>query len=611
MPAFASYKIADHVTVDIKLSDRAEVLGLDLDHRIRPHDRLCLVGGGRDRGPVFWRLGALAGLEALAQRKQQMTKIFDMPLYPYVRHADQDQDQDMPARHPIVIIGAGPVGLAAAIDLAQRGVPVLVLDDNDRVSYGSRAISFAKRTLEILDRLGCGCATEMGISWNAGRVFFGEDEIYGFHLLEDDDHKHPAFLNLPQYHLEHILLQRAQELMAQGAPLQLRGRNRVETIGTHDDHVHLSIATPEGDYEIQADWLIACDGANSPTRRMMGLDFVGRVFEDHFLIADVIMDADFPTERLFWFDPPFNKGKSALLHRQPDNVWRIDLQLGLDIDREAEKQPERVTSRLKAMLGADLDFSLEWVSIYTFQCRRMEKFRHGRVIFAGDSAHQVSPFGARGANSGIQDADNLAWKLAAVVQGHGPEALLDSYEFERVYAADENILASTRATEFITPKSDTSRLFRDAVLTLAAHHDFARPLVNSGRLSVPNAYDDSWLTSPDADGLPYATRPGAPMPDAPIPEGWLLDQTSSAFCLLWVNGGAPPPLPDTPVPVHVLHIDPVQAPVLAARYLGDAPRAAYLLRPDQYIAARWRAPETKPLTAALARALSRMEMVNA
>jgi len=362
--------------------------------------------------------------------------------------------------------------------------------------------------------------------------------------------------------------------------------------------------------ELHADWLIAC-GANSPTRRMMGLDFVGRVFEDNFLIADVVMQADFPTERWFWFDPPFNRGQSALLHRQPDNVWRIDLQLGWDIDRETEKRPERVIPRLKAMLGPDVEFGLEWVSIYTFQCRRMEKFRHGRVIFAGDSAHQVSPFGARGANSGIQDADNLAWKLAAVVQGQAPESLLDSYDFERVYAADENILHSTRATEFITPKSDTSRLFRDAVLALAGRHEFARPLVNSGRLSMPSAYDDSWLTSPDTEDLPDATRPGAPMPDAPLPDGWLLDQTGGAFCLLWVNGAAPPDLPQTPVPLRVLHIDPAQAPVLAQRYLGDAPRAAYLLRPDQHIAARWRAPETMPLTAALARALSQMEMADA
>lgn len=536
-----------------------------------------------------------------------MSKSFDLPLYPYARHADQDQDQDRPARHPVVIVGAGPVGLAAAIDLALHEVPVLVLDDNDRVSTGSRAICFSQRTLQILDRLGCGQATELGVTWHTGRVFHGAGEVCGFTVLDEDGHKHPAFVNLQQYQLEHILVQRALALAAQGAPLQIRGRNRVEAIGTHDDHVRLSVSTPQGDYELHADWLLACDGANSPTRRMMGLDFVGRAFEDNFLIADVVMQADFPTERHFWFDPPFNPGQSAMLHRQPGDLWRIDLQLGRDIDPEVEKRPERVIPRLKAMLGPDTDFALEWVSIYKFQCRRMERFRSGRVIFAGDSAHQVSPFGARGANSGIQDADNLGWKLAAVVKGHAPEALLNSYEFERVYAADENILSSTRETEFITPSTQASKLFRDAVLALAETQDFARPMVKSGRLSRPTSYDESTLTSPDADGLPDITRPGAPMPNAPVPGGWLLDQTGGDFCLLWVNGAPPPDLPQVAVPLRVVHIDPVQAPLVAQRYLGCAPRAAYLLRPDQHVAARWRAPETKPLIAALARALSQPE----
>src|SRR5690606_28288064 len=212
----------------------------------------------------------------------------------------------------------------------------------------------------------------------------------------------------------------------------------------------------------------------------------GRVFEDNFLIADVVMKAEFPTERWFWFDPPFNRGQSALLHKQPDDLWRIDLQLGWNIEREAEKQPDRVTQRLKAMLGPEVEFEYEWISIYTFQCRRMERFRHGRILFAGDAAHQVSPFGARGANSGFQDVDNLVWKLKLVMDGKAPDRLLDSYDSERVRAADENILNSTRSTEFITPKSEISRVFRNAVLELAERFPFARPLVNSGRLSVPS-----------------------------------------------------------------------------------------------------------------------------
>ncbi len=338
---------------------------------------------------------------------------------------------------------------------------------------------------------------------------------------------------------------------------------------------------------------------------MLGLDFHGRVFEDNFLIADVVMHADFPTERWFWFDPPFNRGQSALLHKQPDNVWRIDLQLGWDIDREKEKRPENVIPRLKAMLGEAIEFDLEWVSIYTFQCRRMEKFRHGRVIFAGDAAHQVSPFGARGANSGVQDADNLVWKLKLVMQGLAPDGLLDSYDAERVQAADENILNSTRSTEFITPKSDVSRMFRDAALDLSEKFDFARPLVNSGRLSVPCIHDGSPLNGPDSTELPAATRPGAPALDAPLGNGWLLDRLGGRFQLLTIDAEAPDRIEANGIAVERVGVSVNDDPsgALADRWLGKAWSGVYLLRPDQHVVARWTGFDAAAAEAAVKRAV--------
>ncbi len=535
-----------------------------------------------------------------------MTKIFETPLYPYERYVDQGAAAVV--RHPVIVVGAGPVGLSAAIDLAMQDVPVVVVDDNDKVSWGSRAICFAKRPLEILDRLGCGDEfVDKGVIWDTGKVFFDERQVYDFDLLPEGGHKRPAFINLQQYFFEQYLVERLFELQRQGKPIQIRGQNKVVGVDHKDDGARVSIETPDGPYQLDTDWLIVCDGAASPIRQMLNLDFDGRIFEDNFLIADVIMEADFPVERWFWFDPPFNRGQSALLHSQPDNVWRIDLQLGWDIDKAEEKKPENVIPRLKAMLGEDAKFELEWVSIYTFQCRRMEKFRHGHVIFAGDAAHQVSPFGARGANSGLQDTDNLCWKLKLVMDGVAPDSLLDSYDWERVLGADENILNSTRSTDFITPKSDVSRSFRNAVLDLAEHYEFARPLVNSGRLSVPAVYDGSRLNGANDERLPTRTRPGAPFVDAPIGDEWLGDKLGNKFQLLAINIDIGALAFVEGVEVELLYIDTSELTdsAFADRYLGDAKSAVYLMRPDQHVVARWTSYDEAKVTTALLNAIGR------
>jgi len=367
----------------------------------------------------------------------------------------------IPARstlHPVAIVGAGPVGLATAIDLAQNGVEVVLLDDGDRLSTGSRAICFAKRTLEIFDRLGCGePMVAKGVGWRKGRVFHRESEVYAFDLLPEPGHKRPAFINLQQYYVEGFLYERARAL----PHLDLRWKHRVAGVTPGLDGVTLDIDAPDGGYSLSCRYLVAADGARSFVRKAMGLESRGQTFRDRFLIADVRMEADFPAERWFWFDPPFHPGQSVLLHRQADNVWRVDFQLGWDADAQLEREPERVLARVRALLGKEAKFELVWASVYTFSCLRMAAFRHGRVLFAGDSAHGVSPFGARGANSGVQDAENLAWKLRHVLQGDAPDALLDTYALEREYAADENILNSTRSTDFISPKSEASRQFRD------------------------------------------------------------------------------------------------------------------------------------------------------
>ncbi|MCK0509943.1 FAD-dependent oxidoreductase [Aromatoleum buckelii] len=551
-----------------------------------------------------------------------MLSTYNYPKFEYRRPPELSGQRD--GHYPVVVVGAGPVGLAAAIDLALQGTPVVLLDNDDTVSIGSRGVCYAKRALEIMDRLGC--AEEMvqkGVSWNVGRTFFHEEEVFNFNLCPQPDHHRPGMINLQQYYLEEYLVRRAQSL----PNIDLRWKSNVIGVAEQGEHVALRVETPDGAYSLDADWLVVADGARSPIRHMMGLEVEGKIFMDRFLIADVVMKADYPAERWFWFDPPFHPNQSVLLHRQADNVWRIDFQLGWHADPEEEKKPENVIPRIKAMLGDEREFELEWVSVYTFQCRRMHEFRHGRLLFTGDAAHQVSPFGARGANSGIQDADNLVWKLKLVLDGKAPQTLLDTYSEERVAAADENLMNSTRSTDFITPKSAVSKTFRNAVLGLAKDYPFARALVNSGRLSVPSFLTESRLNTPDADVFAGVMVPGAPLDDAPCEtaggEQWLLQATGNRFQLLYyvpdaadlapIDAAALAALADAPVPVEALVVAERGTAPGGLKTLIDSrgrirerydlqPGTTYLVRPDQHVAARWRTFDAGLVRAALDRA---------
>jgi 3-(3-hydroxy-phenyl)propionate hydroxylase len=546
---------------------------------------------------------------------------YSYPKYPYLRPAALDQGGV--ELLPLVIVGGGVVGLAAAAEFARLGIGTVLLDDDDTVSRGSRSICVSKRTLEIFDR--CGVADRMlekGVVWQRGRVYRGEREIYNFDLLPEQGHKMPAFINLQQYYAEEYLVDRINEL----GMTDLRWRNKVT--GIEIDSVGralLNVETPEGNYRILADHVIAADGVRSTIRRALGLKFGGRTFEERFLITDIRMTADFPMERRFWFEPSFHSGQSALLHRQPDNIFRVDLQLGPDADPVEEAKPERVIPRIRRMVGEDMDLTLEWISVYTFTCRRIDRFRHGPVFFVGDAAHVVSPFGARGGNGGIQDVDNLVWKLALVLRGEAPAALLDSYDAERVPAADENILNSSRSTDFMTPKNQVSADFRQAVLSLSERVPFARALVNSGRLSLPHSYIATPLSTPDTDDFEgRGPTPGAPALDAPLGNGdWLLNHLGGRFAALCFTGGADDG-PGETWPADFAAFRPDLKVVRVARGRGGGPMEAgtlaypdgiaftrwgakpgtiYLVRPDQHIAARWRKPPpAETLKAALARA---------
>ena len=474
-----------------------------------------------------------------------------------------------------------------SIELANFGIASVLVDDNDTVSVGSRAICWSKRSLELFDRFGIGDkAVEKGVTWKVGRTFHRDKELFSFDLLPEAGHKRPAFINLQQYYVEAYLAERAMEL----PEIDIRFRNKLVDIRDCGDRVRARISTPDGDYWLEADYLIACDGIRSTVRNTLGLELSGERFEERFLIADIEMKSDFPSERRFWFEPLFHSGQSALLHKQPDDIYRIDLQLGPDADQEAERQPAKVIPRIEKVVGHS-DFRLEWVSVYTFQCRRLEKFVHGRVIFAGDSAHVVSPFGARGGNGGLQDVDCLGWKLAAVIEGKSPASLLDTYDAERTFAADENILKSTRTTNFMSPPRGIKKLARNSLLKLAALSSRARPLVNSGRLSVPCVYSSEAADDPD---LPAVARPGAVAVDAPQNSGWLIDRLGKSPAVLGV--GCKPPRVEgaKSIPADLNEF-------VRQRYLGSQPKAIYLVRPDQVVQARWKNPSRSDIQRSLKR----------
>lgn len=485
----------------------------------------------------------------------------------------------------IVIVGGGPIGLALAIDLSKQGHKVVVLQKHSFIAAGSKAICYSKSSLDILDRLGVGQQlVARGICWDVGKVFWGaqREPIYQFDMLPVKNQKMPGFVNLQQYLVEELLVERALET----GKVEIRWGHEVVGAKPRGQGVELDVRTGTGLYSQCANWVVACDGSKSTIRSLLGLDFEGRAFEDNFLIVDIRMEADRPSERWFWFDPPFNPGRTALLHKQPENVWRLDFQLGWEIDRAAAVKPENVDPMIRGMLGQDVNYEPVWYSIYTFQCRRMANFVHGPVIFAGDAAHLVSPFGARGCNGGFSDVANLAWKLDLVVRGAAPVSLLETYNEEATFAADENILHSTRATDFITPKGEPATVLRNAALSLAKDHTFAQRFVNSGRLSTPAHYRSSRLNTPDRDdwdgcGVP----PGAPAIDAPLADGWLLELLQGKLVFLTNGSQATAPAGVQVIDIAVLP----RSEAVKDRYALE-PGAGTLLRPDQYVAARWKQP---------------------
>jgi 3-(3-hydroxy-phenyl)propionate hydroxylase len=498
--------------------------------------------------------------------------------------------------HPVTIVGAGPIGMTAALALAKYGVRSVLIDRKDTFNDGSRATCIARSSMHILERVGAVQPfAEKALGWRFGRSYYGKTQIFRLEMPHPDGEKYEPMYNLQQQYTEKFL----HDAVAREPLIDMRWQSAAATIRQDAAGVTLGVETPGGSYDLTAQYLLAADGARSPLRSMMGLRLAGENYEGRYVIADVQMPHDFPTERRAFFDPPGNPGGTVLIHRQPDNIWRIDYQLKAGEDEAEALKEESIRASVKAILGDighDGPWDLEWWSIYSANTLCLDDYRHGRVFFIGDSAHIVPIFGVRGLNNGFADAHNIGWKLGLVLAGEAEEALLDSYTPERRGATLDVFANAGKSTRFMTPPTRGWQLAREAALSLSLRHDFPQGLANPRQMQ-PYTYAGSPLTpfqERDAafDGGPVS---GAAAPNAQVAEGHLLDHAGDGFTAILFGLS---PIYETIEP----RLKAIDRRFVTLR-IGDAipdpgdristtyaaiPGTIYLLRPDHHVAGRWR-----------------------
>jgi 3-(3-hydroxy-phenyl)propionate hydroxylase len=546
---------------------------------------------------------------------------FDYPLYPFRRPPELDGEG---VQHPVVIAGAGPVGLTAALAFARHGIRSVLLEKKQTVNDGSRAICISRHSFETLQQLGV-VEPFLGkaLGWTRGRCYYRDQLIYRLEMPHSADERFYPMYNIQQQFIEKFLIDQAA-----GYPdlIDLRWQSQVLAVEVGEEEVDLTVGTPEGQYTLRGRYLLAADGARSAVRSLLGLRLQGDNLPGNYVIADVRMQHDFPTERRSFFESSGNPDSTVLVHRQPDDIWRVDWQVGEGEDKVEAVREARVRERVQAilaMIGHNGPWELEWWSIYTANTLCLDDYRHGPVLFIGDSAHIVPIFGVRGLNNGLADAVNAAWKLARVLQGSAGPALLDSYSPERRGATLDVFRNAGKSSRFMTPPTRGYALMRKAVLELALTEEFTRPFADPRQVQ-PYTYRESPLTTADTDAFSAGPEPGAPLVNHRLAEDdYLLDYLGTGFTLLCFVGNKAPMADleasaealrgiDSDLGILGVGDEPVAGPwgqvivdatgSLRQAY-GAGAGAVYLVRPDRHVAGRWKVPEPNRVIAAIHRAL--------
>lgn len=556
--------------------------------------------------------------------RKRRSVFYDYNIFPFVRPPELDGKGE---RKQVVIVGAGPIGLVSALLLAKWGVSSVVLEAEAQVSEGSRAAAFTRRSQEILQLAGAiDPFLENGLEWNSGRAYYKGREIHHMVIPHDEDDRYKPVLNNSQQYWEEYLI----GFCDQSDLIDLRWQSKFVALEDGDDGVMVTVDTPEGEYDLEADWLIACDGGRSEVRRFLGLRMDGAGFEGKFVITDFKAPGmDLPTERKVFFDPPWSKGNNILVHRQPNDLWRFDYRIPDGEDAEYALAPETIAERIRLimeMLDRDVPWELDWATIYSANTKTLADYRHGHVLFAGDAAHLLPVFGVRGANTGLQDAENLAWKLALVETRGASTALLDNFSRERVKAAYEICDEAGKSTRVMDPPTRGYRVMRQVLLSFSLTEDFCRELLN-WRTSRPHEYLDSTINAPDDDDSRFAAGPrnGTVARNVKLADDrYLFDEFAFRFQLLvFSKPGGDAAAGDhgvlRPASRDLVNIIAIGAPLAGAdvtvsegyervfaKY-GIEDAGMYLLRPDMHVCGRWQSVDLGRIDVELERILKGSE----